>query len=190
MRGKKLLIVWDDKQVSPTAPFVEEKKLLQLRHNFLMDQPHQSLLLPGSSLFDLANAIFPGSRVMLQEHFRCVEPIIRFSFQFALIQRLLLERIGEQQFLAHRIECGDSATFQGKERDIIFLSMVASSGQKMAQTSRLFQQRFNVALSRARDRMYLFRSVEEHELNPNDLKAKVIAHFRVPMIAVTREQEH
>ena len=256
LRGKKLLIVGDDKQVSPTAPFVEEKKLLQLRHNFLMDQPHQSLLLPGSSLFDLANAIFPGSRVMLQEHFRCVEPIIRFSFQFytediiplrlpkaserldpplidvylphgarsghkmntveahaivdeiallvedpayagrsigvvsliggeqaALIQRLLLERIGEQQFLAHRIECGDSATFQGKERDIIFLSMVASSGQKMAQTSRLFQQRFNVALSRARDRMYLFRSVEEHELNPNDLKAKVIAHFRVPMIA-------
>lgn len=255
LRGKKLLIVGDDKQVSPTAPFVEEKKLLQLRHNFLIDQPHQSLMLPGSSLYDLANAIFPGSRVMLQEHFRCVEPIIRFSFQFytediiplripkaserldpplidvylphgarsghkvnaveayaiveeiaslvqapaytgrsigvvslvggeqaALIQRLLLERIGEQKFLEHRIECGDAATFQGKERDVMFISMVASPGYAVAQTSRVFQQRFNVALSRARDRMYLFRSVEERDLNPADLKAKVIAHFRAPMV--------
>lgn len=37
-------------------------------------------------------------------------------------------------------------------------------------------------LSRARDRMVLVRSVKEEELNPNDLKAKVIRHFCNPMI--------
>ena len=216
LRGKKLMIVGDDKQVSPTAAFIEEKKLLQLRHNFLNDQPYAALLLPGNSLYDLANAIFPGRRVMLQEHFRCVEPIIRFSFRFytepivplriakaserldpplidvyvphgsrgkekinhaeaiAIIdeierlvndpaykgrsigcvsliggdqaqymQKLLLERIGPAKFLEHRIACGDAPTFQGKERNIMFVSMVARSGHVSAQTSLLFQQRFN-----------------------------------------------
>jgi len=27
-------------------------------------------------------SVFPGQRIMLTEHFRCVEPIIRFSMQF------------------------------------------------------------------------------------------------------------
>jgi hypothetical protein len=82
MRGRQLLIVGDDRQVSPTAAFVEEKKIFQLRHNYLKEQPFAQLLLPGSSLYALASAVFPGTRIMLREHFRCVEPIIRYSFQF------------------------------------------------------------------------------------------------------------
>jgi transcription elongation GreA/GreB family factor/very-short-patch-repair endonuclease len=254
MRGRQLLIVGDDKQVSPTAAFVEEKRILLLRHNYLKEQPFAQLLLPGCSLYALASAVFPGTRIMLREHFRCVEPIIRFSFQFYpepitplriaklserldpplidvylphgrkdsrkinrveaeaivdeiemivkqpgyanrsigvvsliggqqahLIQQQLLERIGEQAFHRHKIACGDSATFQGKERDIMFVSMVSSPGDG-ALTSQVFQQRFNVALSRARDRMYLFRSVAEENLkNLQDLRLKVIRHFKDPM---------
>src|SRR5271165_3036042 len=81
----------------------------------------------------------------------------------------------------HRIICGDSATFQGDERDIVFLSMIADRKRKQSQTAMQYEQRFNVALSRARDRMVLVRSVTEIDLNPNDLKAKVIRHFREPM---------
>jgi transcription elongation GreA/GreB family factor len=254
LRGKQLLVVGDDRQVSPTAAFVEERRILQLRHNYLKEQPFAQLLLPGSSLYALANAVFPGTRIMLREHFRCVEPIIRFSFQFYpepiiplripkpserldpplidvylphgtkdrrkinrveaeaiadeiekvvkqprfanrtigvvslvggqqahFIQQLLLERIGEEAFHRHKIACGDSATFQGKERDIMFVSMVSSPGDG-ALTSQVFQQRFNVALSRARDRMYLFRSVAEENLkNLQDLRLKVIRHFKDPM---------
>jgi superfamily I DNA and/or RNA helicase len=65
--------------------------------------------------------------------------------------------------LRHRIACGDSATFQGNERDIMFLSMVADPNSKMAQTANQFEQRFNIAMSRARDRIVLVRSVEEDE---------------------------
>ena len=254
LRGKKVLIVGDDKQVSPTGAFIEERKLLQLKHNYLRNQPFAPLLLPGGSLYDLANAIFPGQRIMLREHFRCVEPIIRFSMQFYSepiiplripkaserldpplidvhvtyglkdrrqinhaeaktiveeivkltdspeyanrtigvvsligakqaqhIQTLLLGRIGEEKFLQHQIVCGDSATFQGKERHIMFVSMVECPQTKSAKTALLYEQRFNVALSRARDRTYLYRSVTEEMLRPNDLKAKVIQHFNNPM---------
>ncbi len=44
-----------------------------------------------------------------------------------------------------------------------------------------YEQRFNVAVSRARDRAVLVRSVRREELNPNDLKARLIAHFENPM---------
>ncbi|MDQ1268702.1 MAG: hypothetical protein QG618_6, partial [Thermodesulfobacteriota bacterium] len=65
MRAKKILIVGDDKQVSPTAAFIAEEKILQLKHNFLRGQPFAELLLPGVSIYDLANAVFPGQRIML-----------------------------------------------------------------------------------------------------------------------------
>jgi very-short-patch-repair endonuclease len=81
----------------------------------------------------------------------------------------------------HSILCGDSATFQGSERDIVYLSMVADSANKTALTMLRYEQRFNVAVSRARDRVVLVRSVKREELNPNDLKARLIAHFENPM---------
>jgi very-short-patch-repair endonuclease/transcription elongation GreA/GreB family factor len=261
LRGKKVLVVGDDKQVSPTAAFIEDAKIERLARGFLKNQPFKTLLLPGASLYDLAKVMFPDKFVMLREHFRCVEPIIRFSMQFypeplvplrvptaqeridpplvdiyvpdgrrtgdkinrreaqviveeirhlvdnphlariealnrwrtigvvsligakqaAMVNRMLLDELGEEIMLRHHIACGDSATFQGNERDVVFLSMVADPDSKQAQTAAHFEQRFNVALSRARDRVVLVRSVREEELNPNDLKAKVLRHFREPM---------
>ena len=101
--------------------------------------------------------------------------------QAAFIQKKLMERIGEAAMVRHRIMCGDSATFQGDERHIIFLSMIADKKRKQAQTATQYEQRFNVALSRARDRLILVRSVTENELGPTDLKARVLAHFKAPM---------
>jgi very-short-patch-repair endonuclease/transcription elongation GreA/GreB family factor len=92
-----------------------------------------------------------------------------------------MDRIGEAAIVRHRIVCGDSAMFQGDERDIIFLSMIADRKRKQSQTATQYEQRFNVALSRARDRMILVRSVTENDLNPNDLKSKIIRHFREPI---------
>ena len=97
------------------------------------------------------------------------------------IRSQLSEKIGEEIMQRHAILCGDSATFQGTERDIVYLSMVADSANKTALTMLRYEQRFNVAVSRARDRVVLVRSVKREELNPNDLKARLIAHFENPM---------
>lgn len=193
---------------------------------------------------------------MLTEHFRCVEPIIRFSMQFyteplvplrlpkkserldpplvdvyvpeecrderreinALeaeaileeiktiskdpkfkgrsigiisligskqaheIQSLLLRELGEDIYQEFKIQCGDPANFQGKEKDIMFLSMVVGPGQGAVLNKREYAQRFNVALSRAKDRMYLFRSITEADLrNETDLRLKVLRHFASPL---------
>ena len=42
----------------------------------------------------------------------------------ALFQKLLVERIGEAAMMRHRVVCGDSATLQGDERDIVFIFSV------------------------------------------------------------------
>jgi very-short-patch-repair endonuclease len=261
LRGKKVLIVGDDKQVSPTAAFIENDKIDRLERTYLSKQPYKTLLLPGASLYDLAKVMFPDKFVMLREHFRCVEPIIRFSSQFynqglvplrvptaleridpplvdiyvsdgrrtgdkinhreaeiivaeilnivndparacvgnaarhrsigvisligskqaALINKMLLKELDEELILRHKISCGDSATFQGNERDIVFLSMVADPKSKQSQTASHFEQRFNVAMSRARDQLYVVHSVRQEELKEADLKARVLAHFWDPM---------
>ena len=75
------------------------------------------------------------------------------------IRARLSETIGEEIMQRHSILCGDSATFQGSERDIVYLSMVADSANKTALTMLRYEQRFNVAVSRARDGAVLVRSV-------------------------------
>lgn len=99
------------------------------------------------------------------------------------IERMLMEdkRIGTDKMSQHSIICGDSRTMQGQERSIVFLSMVAAPDTARAQTTREDHQRFNVALSRARDRLYLVHSVAMDSLKPEDMKFKALKHFSEPM---------
>lgn len=105
------------------------------------------------------------------------------SEQALRIMQMLNEELGEQVVTKYKITCGDARTFQGKERDIIFLSMIAAPGNAHAQTQAATAQRFNVAASRARDRMYLVRSIRAEELSQADvLRSKLIQHFQAPFL--------
>ena len=60
----------------------------------------------------------------------------------------------------------------------MFLSMVVSSKRGMvSQNTRMYEQRFNVAMSRARDRVYLYHSCNVADIPANDLKARLLEHF-------------
>ena len=69
--------------------------------------------------------------------------------QAEYIRAKLSETIGEELMQRHAILCGDSATFQGTEREIVFLSMVADPVHRTAFTMLRYAQRFNVAVCRA-----------------------------------------
>lgn len=253
LRGKKVLVVGDHKQVSPSAVGTAEEKIKELVSRFLGNQPHGSEMTPDKSIYDLARVVFAGNSVMLKEHFRCVPAIIEFSnrefyqgdirplrvpkanerldpplvdvfvkggyrrgdvndpeakaivdeiesiladplfegrsigvvtllgtSQAALIHEMVSARISPIDIVARKIAIGPPPVFQGRERDIMLVSMVLGPGDRAAANRADMHQRFNVALSRARDRMYLFRSVGEAEFKEDSLNGKVLSHFKQP----------
>lgn len=100
--------------------------------------------------------------------------------QANVIENLLLKRIGEEEFNKRNIVCGNSSSFQGDERDIILLSLVtAHNHNRSALTKSEDERRFNVAVSRAKEQILLFHSVQLDDLsNTNDLRYKLLDHFK------------
>lgn len=262
LRGKKILVVGDDKQVSPSGGFISAAKILALRERFLSDQPYGRDLTPEKSLYDIASTVFAAERVMLAEHFRCVQPIIAYSNktfyknqirplrvpkaseridpplvdvfieqgvrdtrdvnkmeaefiaseieailrdpklrnrtigvvsllgpdQAKYIYNLVVSRVDVSELERRKFACGDAYVFQGSERDIMFLSMVADHSKHHALSGQVFEQRFNVAASRARDRMYLVRSVKLGELSMSDVRRTLVEHFSAPLDDAEGEQ--
>lgn len=263
LRAKKLLVVGDDKQVSPDTGYISATRIQELRERFLKGQPFEPHFIPGASIYDLAASAFSVTQVMLREHFRCVPPIIAYSnrtFYKGQIQPLRIPRASERiepplvdvyvkggvrdahdcnhqeaEAIADEINailgdeklkgrtigvvsllgaeqaklvdsvvtrkcdagelhrrkflCGDARTFQGSERHIMFLSLVVDPLNCRALSGNMFDQRFNVAASRAQDRMYLVRSVQLSDLSDKDLRTGLLAHFDNPLVVDKAEAE-
>ena len=255
LRGARILVVGDDKQVSPEGGFISATKIQILRDRFLSEQAYPAVLTPEKSLYDIASTVFAAQKVMLREHFRCVQPIIAYSNktfydnfiqplrvpkpseridpplvdvyvpngvrsprdtnkaeadvivaeidailrdpklrgrslgvvsllgpdQAQYIDTLVRSRCDMDELSRRNFACGDARVFQGSERDIIFLSMVADSKSHHALSGNMFEQRFNVAASRARDRMYLVRSVRLDELSNADVRRSLLSHYSKPL---------
>ena len=107
---------------------------------------------------------------------------LQAPYQAKLVESLLLSRLDPTTYEERRILCGDSATFQGDERDVIFLSMVAAEGETRisALTAQAYMQRYNVAVSRARDQVWLFHSLQAADLKPECLRRRLIEFVRTP----------
>jgi very-short-patch-repair endonuclease len=251
----KIVVIGDDKQVSPTAVGTDQQQLRDLADQYLWDDPYRaSWQDPKRSLFDEAKMRFEGMTTLV-EHRRCVPEIIGFSNRIAYepdgirlvpvrqygadrlepikpvfldngyergvtdkvnpveadaivdriekcitdprydgltfgvvsllgraqakaIEKRLLERIPPEEWKARELRCGDSADFQGSERNVMFLSMVkaAEPGKRIgALTQDLYVQRFNVAASRAKDQMWVFHSLRLSDLgNPEDMRFQLL----------------
>ena len=251
---KKILIVGDDKQISPDAVGISREEVHRLMEELLYDFRFKSSFDIESSLFDHGKLRYGTRRITLREHFRCMPEIIRFSndlsysdtpliplrqygpnrlpplehvfvsggyregtnnrtinrpeaeaivasitklcddsrydemsigvvvlqgeAQAALIENQLLERLGAEEMERRRLVCGNPYSFQGDERDIMFLSLVAANNVRIGPlTKAADERRFNVAASRARDRMVLFHSVTCDDLSNTCLRRKLLDFF-------------
>ncbi len=252
--GKKILIVGDDKQISPDAVGLPRDAVHRLMEEFLHDFQFKSSFDIESSLFDHGKLRYGTRRITLREHFRCMPEIIRFSndlcysdtpliplrqyglnrlpplepvfvrggyregsnncainrpeveaiveriielcgdsqydgktmgvvvlqgeAQAALIENQLLERLGAEEMERRRLVCGNPYSFQGDERDIMLLSLVAASNERIGPlTKAADERRFNVAASRARDMMILFHSVTCDDLSVSCLRRRLLEFF-------------
>ncbi len=118
--------------------------------------------------------------------------------QAKAIQGRLIETLAVEEIEARRIRVGSPYEFQGDERDVIIVSMldapvddpdgaanalgpVRVTGQ--AATSKAHQQRFNVAASRARDRLVVVHSFDPADLAEADLRRQLVAFAQHPATA-------
>lgn len=251
----RIVVIGDDKQVSPSAVGVDQQQLRDLAAQYLYDDDYRSSWQdPQRSLFDEAKMRF-GGMLTLTEHRRCMPEIIGFSNRVAYepdgirlipvrqygadrlepikpvylkdgyargttnkinpveveaivdqvekciadprydgltfgvisllggvqaktIEKRLLERLPPEEWAARKLHCGDATAFQGAERDVMFLSMVAAPepGKSHAALTRdLYVQRYNVAASRAKDQMWLFHSIAPHDVShPEDMRFQLL----------------
>lgn len=262
--GKRVIVVGDNEQISPSNVGVNRDDMAQILKTNLGQMPSQQSFDIDNSLFDHAARLF-DSRVTLREHFRCVPDIIRFSnnlsyggkliplrqfpakhlaplvmhyvphgttsgvagrkfnaneaddlvsavlaccqdplyegktmgvisllgaAQAAYIERQLLRLLGAEEMVKRRIICGDAYSFQGDERHVIFMSLVAApsaNGSRgyVALTGRADKQRFNVAASRAQDQCWLFHSITPSDISNSDcVRRRLLTHFYDPARSV------
>jgi very-short-patch-repair endonuclease len=102
------------------------------------------------------------------------------------IQELLLDRLGSSVVEDRRIRCGDASSFQGDERDVVVISLVAGPdesgqlGRIGAMTGKPAERRVNVAASRARNQLWIVHSIEPEDFPSGDPRAELIRHCREP----------
>ncbi len=79
LRAEKIIVVGDDKQISPSPVGIPQDKINQLQQQYIHDFPNYEMLDLSSSLYDIAQILFARRSLMLKEHFRCLPEIIEFS---------------------------------------------------------------------------------------------------------------
>ena len=78
-RGRKVIIVGDDKQISPINVGQAEDVINNLRIKYLKSNPWSYLLERNTSIYDIVQTVCNSKKIFLTEHFRCLPEIINFS---------------------------------------------------------------------------------------------------------------
>ena len=251
--AKKVIVVGDDKQVSPSDVGVNIDKINMFRRKYIKGNvANDDLYGVRASLYSIVSTTFQP--ISLREHFRSVPEIIEYSNktsynnqilplrdssssilkpaiveykvdgkrenkvnkveaetivnlieaclsmeeyknssfgiisllgdeQAELIQNLIVKRISAVDIENHKILCGNPASFQGDERDVIFISLVDSSEEN--KTLRLVgdgiegatRKRYNVAVSRAKDQLWIVHSIDKNNLKEGDLRKELFEYI-------------
>lgn len=102
--------------------------------------------------------------------------------QAKLIETKLQAALEEKEIAARRLICGDAYAFQGDERTVMFLSMVAAPGETRigALANESAKQRFNVAVSRAQDQLWLFHSATLDVLSDQCMRHRLLSYMLDP----------
>ena len=253
--AKKVIIVGDDKQVSPSDVGVNIDKINMFRRKYIKGKvANDDLYGIRASLYSIVSTTFQP--ISLREHFRSVPEIIGYSNktsydnqilplrdsnssilkpaiiehkvagkrdeknkinkieaetivslieaclamkeyknstfgvisllgdeQAELIQDLIVKRIPATEIENHKILCGNSASFQGDERDIMFISLVDSSEENKSLrlvgegVEGAIRKRYNVAISRAKDQLWIVHSIDKNNLKEGDLRKELFEYI-------------
>ncbi|WP_319190704.1 AAA domain-containing protein [Streptomyces sp. DK15] len=101
------------------------------------------------------------------------------------LENLLATSLSYEEREARRIRVADAEGFQGDERDVMFISCVNSASTESGRvpggySGKSYEQRINVAASRARDQVWVFHSAKPEAFHENDLRREYLDHLSRP----------
>jgi transcription elongation GreA/GreB family factor len=101
------------------------------------------------------------------------------------LENLLADRLDYEQREERRIRVGDAEDFQGDERHVMFVSCVNSPSTGAGSVpggfnGKTYEQRINVAASRAQDQVWVFHSARAEQFHENDLRRRWLDHLTRP----------
>lgn len=105
------------------------------------------------------------------------------------IKEDLANEFGKEKIDKHKLIIEDSPKFQGDERDVMIVSLgVALDFQKLKENQNAKPRaiisdqdefkKINVALSRAKEQMVLFHSIDHNDLQTSDFRNKILSFFK------------
>lgn len=104
--------------------------------------------------------------------------VLQGTGQVTLIEDVLRNRLGDEQWEQRRLRVGTPPDFQGDERHVVWLSMVlAPDHRSTALTGEMYRQRFNVAASRAQDQLWLVHSMPADRLGAADMRRVLLEYM-------------
>ncbi|MBW2704308.1 MAG: AAA family ATPase, partial [Deltaproteobacteria bacterium] len=110
--------------------------------------------------------------------------------QSQLIHKMLVQELGPMEMEKRHIICGNAYAFQGDERDVMLLSMVSAPNARQGVLSKTSdQQRFNVAMSRAKDQVWLFHSILPEDLSQKCLRRILLEYVLNPEVGAEQTGE-
>lgn len=99
-----------------------------------------------------------------------------FRKQAEYLQSLISSKLSPDDIVRHNILVGTPYHFQGEERDYMYLSFAVCDQSKAAANYLNNENMFNVAITRAREKQYVYVSITGDSLNPRNLLARYLAH--------------
>jgi len=117
--------------------------------------------------------------------------------QAVAVDRLLKQNVEPLLLERHAVQCSNAAHFQGDERDVMFLSLRYAPNVEGTPHNRfefgvgdMYRKRFNVAVSRARDQIWLVHSLRpELDLRTGDIRRNLLEYAFNPQAVNTKMEQ-
>jgi hypothetical protein len=106
--------------------------------------------------------------------------------QIETIRGILGKRIAASEIESRDIRVGDAKNFQGDERDVMLVATVAAGRPRAIRNDQRYEQRLNVAVSRARDQLWIVTSLGR-ELDSDDIRFRMLSAYGEPEQPERRE---
>lgn len=102
---------------------------------------------------------------------------VQSARQVRMLTGLLHKRIPASEIEQRDIRVGNAQNFQGDERDVMLVSTVAAGRTQVIRNDPRYEQRINVAVSRAKDQLWLITSLGP-DLDSEDIRHRMLSHYR------------